>query len=284
MKTPPAPAFASLDLGARRLSVLDLRGPGASVTLLGVHGWGGSALEYAPLAAELPRGVGVIAPDMPGTGESSPVAFDEYGTELFVSTLRELVARKSLAPVVLAGHSLGCKTAVSFAARHPEAVKALVLFAPYGLAGQEGAFRRAAASRAWVARLGARLNNRLVIRWSLRHRVYWDSSRIPAELVGPLIANQLSRGGREAFAAVAHAMVGRDPIDDLLPGLSVPTLLVWGREDRSVPASAAARYAAALPRARLELLDRCGHVPMVERPVEAAALLAAFLRENGLLE
>ena len=194
-----------------------------------------------------------------------------------------MVERTAPGPVVLVGHSLGSKTAVTFATRFPEAVSALVLVAPYGLSRQERASERALAGRAWLARLGARLNNRAAIRWSLRHRVYYDRSRIPDGLEERLIENQLSPSGRIAFAAVAHAMIGRDPIDDLLPRVTQPTLILWGRDDRSVPAAAASRYTAGLPRARLELLDRCGHVPMAERPAETARLLAAFLRENGLL-
>ncbi len=263
--------------------MLDFARADSRVTLLGVHGWGGTAAEFAPLAAELPAGVRLVAADFPGTGSSTPVDDEMYTMELFVSVLHDLVEQMRLAPVVLVGHSLGGKIAAVFAARFPEAVSALVLIAPYGLSKQERAGERLAASWSWLARVGARLNNRAAIRWGLRHRVYHDPARIPEAVAEHVIASQLAPAGRRAIAAVAHAMIGVDPIDELLPGLEAPALIVWGSEDRVVPSRAAARYAALMPGARLRLIDRCGHVPMAERPLETARLIAGFLEDNGLL-
>jgi pimeloyl-ACP methyl ester carboxylesterase len=277
---PPSPwTTIRLDAPGGDLALLDFGRRGGGLTLLGAHGWGGSGLQFAPLAAELDGDLRVLAPDFPGTGASSPPADGRYDMDLFVSVLRRLT--EGTGPVVLVGHSLGAKVAAAFAARYPEKVRALVLIAPYGLQGQEGALFRALARHRGLARLAASLNNRLAIRLG-RRRVYYDRTRIPGAIMEHTTASQLTRSGRAALAAVTGAMVARDPIDSLLPSLPQPTLILWGREDRVMPSSAAARYAALMPRARLVLLDRCGHVPMTEKPAETARAIEAFLRENGL--
>jgi pimeloyl-ACP methyl ester carboxylesterase len=70
--------------------------------------------------------------------------------------------------------------------------------------------------------------------------------------------------------------------DDLgLPGLvaqvRAPTLVLWGREDAWVPVAQADRFVAAIPGARKVVIERCGHMPQEERPVEVARLLEEFL-------
>lgn len=274
--------WSSVEVRGRSLAVLDFGPADARLTLLGVHGWAGSAAEFAPLAAALPRGLRLVAADFPGTGASQPADDDRCTTDEFVSVLRSLVERMGCGPLVLMGHSLGGKIAAVLAARVPEMVSGLVLVAPYGLSKQESALQRAVASRRWLAEAGARLNNRWAIQLGLG-RVYHDRALAPEPIVEHVIASQLTPEGRRALAAVSHAMIGIDPIDELLPSVTQPTLLLWGRDDRVLRPQAAARYAALMPQARLRLLDRCGHVPMTERPHETAALLADFLRASGLL-
>ncbi len=279
--SPPLPwTSIRLDAPAGDLALLDIGRRDAALTLLAAHGWAGSGLQFAPLAAELDGNLRVMAPDFPGTGASSPAADGRYGMDLFVSVLSRLV--EGTGPVVLVGHSLGAKVAAAFAARYPEKVLALVLIAPYGLEGQEGVLLRFLARHPGLARLAAGLNNRLAVRLGER-RVYYDRERAPRAITEHTTASQLSRSGRAALAAVSTAMIGTDPIDTLLPSLPQPTLILWGREDRVMPSSAAARYAALMPQARLVLLDRCGHVPMIEKPAETARAIEAFLREQRLL-
>lgn len=64
----------------------------------------------------------------------------------------------------------------------------------------------------------------------------------------------------------------------LLPRVQAPTLLIWGREDRIVPLEVGELYQQALPKARLEGIDRCGHLPHVEKPAEFSRLVLAFLK------
>ena len=64
----------------------------------------------------------------------------------------------------------------------------------------------------------------------------------------------------------------------LIKGVDVPTLIVWGREDRVVPLNCGERYRDLMPNARLEVIDQCGHYVEVERPEQMAKLVLDFLK------
>ena len=63
----------------------------------------------------------------------------------------------------------------------------------------------------------------------------------------------------------------------LLGGVKTPALVVWGADDRIVPRSAGERYVDALPNARLEIIQGCGHCVDMERPAELANLIETFI-------
>jgi pimeloyl-ACP methyl ester carboxylesterase len=105
---------------------------------------------------------------------------------------------------------------------------------------------------------------------------YADPSRITEAEVDR--AHDLLRapGVRRAILARMAQHVLEDP-RPLLPALAQPVLLVWGEQDRMIPASHAADWTALLPRAELVLLPALGHVPQEEAPEVSLAPVRAFL-------
>ncbi len=80
----------------------------------------------------------------------------------------------------------------------------------------------------------------------------------------------------ESFVEALSSLAGYSFLDRL-DRVEVPSLIVWGRQDRVVPPADALGYASHLAGARLEVFDRCGHVPMAERPVRFNRVLEEFL-------
>ena len=66
-------------------------------------------------------------------------------------------------------------------------------------------------------------------------------------------------------------------LSTLLGGVATPTLVVWGRQDAIIPVSVSERWARAIPGATARVLDRCGHVPEMERPEEFVQTVRQFL-------
>lgn len=148
-------------------------------------------------------------------------------------------------PAVVVGHSLGGLAAARLAAERPELVEALVLVAPVGvprpLPGYARGFLRTV-------------------------------REAPPSLLATVAADALRAGlpslARGAWFATHRPFAG---------AIGAPTLLVWGERDRLVPVELASRWQEAIPQARLEVVPRVGHVPMLEAPSRFAELLQQFL-------
>jgi pimeloyl-ACP methyl ester carboxylesterase len=85
------------------------------------------------------------------------------------------------------------------------------------------------------------------------------------------------RVGKDAFLRQFRAIVGRPDSRPLLPSIRCRTLILAGREDALAPLAEQEALAAAIPGARLELLDRCGHLAPLERPEAVSGMLAQWL-------
>ena len=102
------------------------------------------------------------------------------------------------------------------------------------------------------------------------------------EASGPAAAFKAmaQRLGGAAGAAQARAIAGRSDFTTRLGELTMPALVLWGRDDALVPVAVGRRLADALPHARFRDIEGCGHLPTLEKPAESAALAAEFLREE----
>jgi pimeloyl-ACP methyl ester carboxylesterase len=111
---------------------------------------------------------------------------------------------------------------------------------------------------------------------------YFDGSRITDARVRAYAGPLASPGARRALLATAREILPAD-IDDLTaryPQITVPALIVWGRHDRVVPLTTGERLSRAMPKARLIVFERCGHIPMEECPTETLAAVRAFLESS----
>ena len=219
------------------------------------------------------------------TSRASEPLPDRYGPGEQAALVHRLVRELDLPRLTLVGHSLGGGIALLTALRllddpGPGAtpLRRLVLVAaaayrqklpPFAVLG-----RWPRTSLLLLRALG--VSN--VIRWTLRSIVY-DPEAVTAGQVAGYAGPLDTPGGRRSLVAAAGQVVPPD-LDELTaryPEIEVPTLLLWGREDPVVPLWVARRLEAELPRARLEILERCGHSPPDELPQRSLAGVTRFL-------
>ena len=100
---------------------------------------------------------------------------------------------------------------------------------------------------------------------------YWGKDLTPEE--ADLVEQHREMTCRIAWKPYMHSLTLRH----LLPGVRTPTLLVWGREDAITPLDSGEIYQRAIPRARLTVLEHCGHMPEMEKPAEFVGLVRDFL-------
>ena len=238
-----------------------------------LHGVATSRLIWGRVLEPLSRRRRVIAVDVPGFGQSAP-AGPGFELDRVADTL---VAGIGLERFDLVGHSLGGAVAVATAARHPEAVRRLVLVSPAGLAPRAlrvAAALGAAAERAVYARqaLGYQLAGRARGRQAMFGTTVADAARLhPADARLLLDA---AGGARRISAGVRRALEA-DLRDDLVAA-PMPVGLIWGAADRIVPYAGLEALRRLRPDAVVETLP-VGHIPQIEDPAGFTAALDRIL-------
>ncbi len=255
----------TIAVGPTRIQVL-IGGEGDPLLVL--HGAGGNRgwLRWMAKVAERHT---IYAPTHPGFGGSDSADWMEGIDDLARFYLWFLDVMK-LDRVDLLGHSIGGWTAAEMATMCPRAIDRLILVAPTGLKPERGE----------ILDIFFYPPDEL-----FRHTVL-DPASIPERetLFGrpptPEEA-EIALRNRETTARLTWKPYMFNPrLPHFLPRVTAPTLVIWGREDGIVPVECGEQYRRLLPHARLEVLERCGHLPLIERPDEFAALVSGFLERR----
>jgi len=257
-------------------------GAGPSVVLL--HGLGATNSSMLPTLADLSHDFRVLAPDLPGFGESGK-PMRTYDPAFFARWLHDFLNAAGVERATLIGNSMGGRIAIEMALRHPARVDRLVLFAP------SLAFRRFRFFQPAVRMVAAELGvlpvpvPRWVAMRTLRY-MFADPDRLPPAWYDAAM-DEFQRvfstpRGRVAFFSAARQIYleeaeGPGGFWERLPTLHAPALFLWGDEDPLVPAGFARHVEAALPGATSIILPSCGHVPQFEHPARTHRLVRDFL-------
>lgn len=171
----------------------------------------------------------------------------------------------------LAGLSMGGYVALEIMRRAPGRVTRLILFDTSARKDSEEQSRR----RRGLMTLTRSGNFRGVTPRLLPLLVHPD--RVAEQPLAGEVMAMAERVGKEAFLRQQTAILGRLDSRPDLPGLAVPTLVVVGAQDALTPPDHAQEIAAGIPGSRLETIPDCGHLPTMERPAAATALMRDFL-------
>jgi pimeloyl-ACP methyl ester carboxylesterase len=258
-----------LELAGVSTAVLE-GGNGPPVVLL--HGQGGWAGMWLPVAADLMRRHRVVAPDLPGLGAST-VPDGPPDAARVLAWLAALVERTCPAPPAMVGASLGASIAARFAIAHPDRLSRLVLVA----AGSLARFRPAPGVVLALVRFLARPSERTQ-RGFLR-QVAVDPARARALMSPDAQAYALELARTPSVRAANRRLLrelGTRPIPSgQLAAIAVPTALIWGRQDRvmrlRIAEEASARYGWPL-----HVIEDAGHFA-AEQPEAFRSALAAAL-------
>jgi pimeloyl-ACP methyl ester carboxylesterase/putative sterol carrier protein len=266
-----------------RTSYLEAGPPDAPPVLM-LHGLGATNASLLPCLADLATDHRVIAPDLPGFGQTAaPRA--SYSPAWYAAWVEAFQRAVGMRRAVVLGNSLGGRIALEAGLVHPRSVRALVLLTP------SPAFRRLRALvpavrllRPELGALPVPLPQRLVV--DAVRAMFSDPDRLPQAwydaAADECVRVFRSPAHRVAFWSVARQIFieeahGRHGFWDRLPSLEPPALFVWGDRDRLVPSSFSRHVAAALPDAGSIVLEDCGHVPQFEHPLETMAIVRGFL-------
>jgi pimeloyl-ACP methyl ester carboxylesterase len=263
--------------------------PGATVNyaeigegepIIFVHGLAGCWQNWLENLPRLGRTHRAIALDLPGFGDSPmpswSIDMPAYG-RLIHDFCEKLGIDRAAA---LVGNSMGGFVSTEAVIEQPSRFERLVLVSAAGISFAEAQGRRdKALIRMFEATIPALAGPRRT--WLTRPRgrrlAFGNIFNYPNRVRPELLYEQIDPSVRSPGFADAIRAIGGYDTRHRLTEIEIPTLVVWGLNDHIVPVEAAIGYHRLIPGSRLELFERTGHVPQMERPSRFNALLDEFL-------
>lgn len=253
---------------------------GEGEPILFIHGLGGCWRNWLENLPHFGRTHRAIALDLPGFGDS-PMPSWQIDMPNYGRLIHDFCEKLGIDRVAaLVGNSMGGFVSTEAVIENPSRFERLVLVSAAGISFAEAQGRRLEASvslfeaaMAFMAGPRRLWLNRDRGRQLAFGRIFNYPNRVRPEL----LQEQMEPGLRAPGFADAIRAIGGYDTRHRLPEIDVPTLVVWGLNDHVVPVEAAIGYHRLIPESRLELFERTGHVPQMERPARFNSLLDDFV-------
>lgn len=230
----------------------------SSLPLVFIHGMFGGLSNFDPLLQRL-HGHTIYVPKIPlFSMDREDLTIPKLG-----GWLNDFCTSCAIERPILLGNSLGGHIALEYARAFPTKLSGLVL------AGSSGLFENDFGTTC------PKRNDREYIRQRAALTFYDDI--VTEELVDEIMEVTQSPEKLPRLLQIARSTHTYN-MEDKLPNIQTPTLLIWGRDDLVTPPEVAELFREKLPNAQLKWIDKCGHVPMMERPDEFVNFLEAFLK------
>jgi len=248
-------------------------GPDEAEVVLLLHGFGGEKDNWTRFLKHLTGRYRVIAPDLPGFGESTRHANWDYSLVPQRDRVQSFVQALGLSHYHLAGHSMGGHLAILYIDEYPDQVSSMALFNNGGIG---------APNKSEFMRLLEQGESPLVVRsdedfHSIMAIVFNEPPFAPWPMKSVIAQRSMANADFNQY--VFESLV-RDFETDLAPALAAiktPVFILWGDNDKIIDVSSVSVMQRALPEANVVIMNDMGHMPMLERPAETAEHYLAFL-------
>jgi pimeloyl-ACP methyl ester carboxylesterase len=260
-------------------------GSGPPVVL--IHGMVNGSLHWEGVALRLADRYTLIAPDLIGHGDSAAVRGD-YSLGAHAASIRDLLAVLGIDRATIVGHSLGGGVAMQFFYQFPQRTERLVLVSSGGLGHEVSPLLRSAALPGMNGVLALVAHRRILDamwRFGQRLRERGVGKGVYVQAIVRALRPLEQPGAREAFLHTLRAVIDvhgqRVSARDRLYLLgSMPTLIVWGEGDNTIPLEHGRATHEAMPHSVFETLPRAAHFPHLEDPDGLARLLRDFIEST----
>lgn len=280
---PPLLRIHEVKAGKARISTLSA-GDGIETVIL-IHGLGSDKTSFYETVSALTPEYTVHAIDLPGFGSSSKPLRAPYDAAWFARAVCRFMDAIEIDRAHVVGNSLGGRVAIEVGLQRPDRVQSLSLLCPSMAWRKRRHFVPIVRLlRPELAAIPHTFGDALVRQqfWGMFSRPERIHPSVADVAVEEFLKNYRSVNARVAFHASARHIYleepeGPDGFYTRLRELQPPAMFVWGDEDPLVPLAFSRYVRDALPDARHVVLDQCGHVPQVEHPVDANALVHDFI-------
>jgi pimeloyl-ACP methyl ester carboxylesterase len=237
-----------------------------------LHGIGASAERWSRVAPILSRYFHVIVPDIIGFGYSDKPTV-EYTIDFFISFLQAFLDQLEIKKPILVGSSFGGHLATEFAIRNSRKIEKLVLVSPAGM------------MRSSTPALDQYIMASLYPTYENATRAFRNMSvdglGVSQDTIRDFVNRMRLPNAKYAFMSTLLGMRDSIKLRGRLSNILVPTLVVWGDDDKMIPVQYAKEYSE-IPNAHLVVIRDCGHTPYVEKPTAFSKALLKFVVGTNL--
>lgn len=252
-------------------------GSGETVIVF-IHGFGGSTYSWRKNVAVLAQKYTVISVDVRGFGYTSRDPASEYSPRGYTTHISTFLDIMGVRRPIIVGHSMGGEVAMRVALQRPEDVAGLVLIDSAGLPSGSS-FEAPPIPQPLQTTLIRFASSRRAVRAGL-DSAFYDRSAVDEEMIAAYRDPLDVESAEEMMWRMARTAAPRLNRSEIAQ-VSVPTLIVWGRDDRLIPLSEGEELASLIKGSRLVVLDRAGHMPQEERAEDVNSLIDSFASIAG---
>ncbi len=253
--------------------------------LLCIHGFGASLYSWRNFIEPFAKDYRLILIDLKGCGKSPKPDDTKYSSQDHADLLYQFILEHDLRKLTLIGNSFGGALSLLLSLMLADAgesarLKSLVLI-------DAGAYKEYVP--AYLKLLSVPLLNlgvylipsRAAVRAILR-KAYYDPSKITDEQIAAYAGPIAAPGGKHALIETGRQLVPAnfDKLVKRYKQITVPTLIIWGREDRIIPLKVGELLDRKIANSTLKIIEDCGHAPQEEKPEETVPLVLEFLKAH----
>ena len=242
-------------------------------TVVMLHGFAASKENWIRFARHLTDQFHVVAIDLPGHGESIKDPGLSYDIDDQVAYLIPIFEQMDLQRFHMVGNSMGGAISSLYAARHPDQVKSLFLIDPAGIYAYESELVACIINNDNPLLVEKKADFDRLMDFAMEKQPFipWPIKSVMAER---MIADKGLN--KQIFADIRtnHDYCFKSELKEI----TVPAMIVWGREDRVIHWKNASVFDRLIPASETKILDGIGHAPMIEAPETTAEIFASFIK------
>ncbi len=251
-------------------------GPEDAEAVLLLHGFGGDKDNWTRFSKSLTGKYRVIAPDLPGFGESAQHPDWDYSLPPQCERVNGFAEALGLGRFHIAGNSMGGHLAALYTHEYPGQVLSMALFNNSGVGAPD---------ESDLLRALAKGENPLVVDSledfdELLAFVAYKQPFVPWPVKGVFAQRALDHAEFNRFIFQFLKSDRASYLEPILPDIENPVLILWGEHDRTLDVSSIDVMRPLLPQADVVIMKETGHIPMIERPAETAAHYLEFVDQH----
>jgi pimeloyl-ACP methyl ester carboxylesterase len=258
---------------------------GAGNPVLCIHGFGASLYSWRNFVDPLSQDYQLILIDLKGCGDSPKPPDSRYSTRDHADLIFKFILDQDLRNLTLVGNSFGGALSlflsIMLLEKEPGRLRSLVLID----AGAYKEYIPGYLKLIGVPIIGAAAIYLVPAKYaakSILKLAYYDPGKITKEQIEAYAAPIAAPGGKHALLETGKQIIPPN-IDELVTkykDINVPTLIIWGKQDKIISPKVGDLLDQAIPNSTLKWIDQCGHVPQEEKPEETVPLVLDFLASH----